>query len=97
MKITGSVLMRFRSGFVSPSPSAVRITAITVLTIRAVDTVVFTPRISFLPKYLAVMTDVPILHPKATAMNKSVISYPLPTAASASVPVSYTHLTLPTT
>ena len=58
----------------------------------AMNVVVMAVFISFFipaPKYWETTTEDPMLEPKANAMNIRVISYELPTAASASAPMNF--------
>lgn len=70
-------------------PNAISIIQSTPLEIIVVYTVVLTSLYRPAPKKLDTITEQPMLHPKAKAINIKVISYPLPTAARAFSPMNF--------
>lgn len=69
-------------------PKAISIIQSTPLEVIVVYTVVLTSLYRPAPKKLDTITEQPMLHPKAKAINIKVISYPLPTAARAFSPMN---------
>ena len=81
------VLMRASSCVHRSRPSAIRLAQSTPTAMNTVDTAVRRSAYFFAPKRREMMMEQPTLLPMAKAMKISVISYALPTAASAFSPI----------